>query len=61
VDVIYMAFDSVSHRKLLVKIRLLGIPDILVQWIASFLPERRMRVSLGADKSYWAQVLSGVP
>ena len=65
VDVIYLdyskAFDSVSHRKLLDKIRLLGAPDILVQWIASFLSGREMRVSLGSDKSYWAQVLSGVP
>jgi len=65
VDVIYLdyrkAFDSVSHRKLLDKIRMLGIPDKLVNWIQSFLADRKMRVGIGSDKSFWAEVLSGVP
>jgi len=64
-DVIYLdyrkAFDTVSHRKLIEKIASLGFPQDLVDWIKSFLEQRRMKVKLGGSSSFWADVLSGVP
>jgi ribonucleases P/MRP protein subunit RPP40 len=65
VDGIYLddskAFDSVSHSKLLGKIKLLSVPEVIANWIGSFLKDRKMRVSLESERSFWAEVLSGVP
>ena len=64
-DVIYLdfskAFDTVPHRRLLIKLKELGINDKLLSWCDAFLSGRRQRVCLGAHKSNWAPVTSGVP
>ena len=64
-DVAYLdfakAFDSVSHPKLLSKLRSLGISGLLLQWIESFLENRTQRVRTGSQLSDAANVTSGVP
>ncbi|KAI8495249.1 hypothetical protein Bbelb_272350 [Branchiostoma belcheri] len=64
-DVIYLdfrkAFDSVPIQRLLTKIASYGIKGKLLQWIASFLSDRKQRVCVNAVLSSWAEVTSGVP
>ena len=64
VDVIYTdfskAFDKVSHQKLLVKMKSYGLNGEILEWIRSFLSNRRQRVVLGDVSSSWEQVTSGV-
>lgn len=44
VDMLFLdfckAFDKVSHSKLLLKLELIGLPDYLIDWIASYLKNR---------------------
>ncbi len=65
IDVIYFdfskAFDSVSHKLLLTKLKEYGITGKLYDWIANFLKNRRQRVVLNGCKSDWVKVTSGVP
>ncbi len=65
VDVIYLdfskAFDKVHHSRLLTKLQKRGIPQLIVNWIESFLLHRQQRVVLGTNYSDWAPVSSGVP
>ena len=48
VDVVYLdfqkAFDRVSHEKLVLKMRRLGLEDGFVRWIENWLTDRRQRV-----------------
>ena len=55
------AFDVVSHDLMIVKLGLIGIKGCLLQWIASFLKDRKMRVSIKGHVSQPRDVLSGVP
>ena len=63
VDVAYFdyakAFDKVSHRLLLIKLRAYGIDGKLLAWLATYLEDRRQRVVVGNAKSPWLPVLSG--
>ena len=65
VDVAYLdfakAFDTVPHKRLIHKLRAYGISGRLLNWIKSFLTNRRQRVVQGEAKSSWSNVLSGVP
>ena len=65
IDVLYLdyrkAFDSVSHKKLLDKLKLSGINGKLLQWLESFLTGRSLRVGVRGSFSKWLNVLSGVP
>ena len=65
IDVIYFdfakAFDSVPHQRLLSKLNSYGISGKVLQWIATFLRDRKQRVVLNGYKSSWTNVLSGVP
>ena len=65
VDLIYTdfakAFDSVSHKRLLVKLESVGINGEALQWIITFLTNRRHRVSVKGKLSNWAYANSGVP
>jgi len=65
IDVVFLdyrkAFDSVPHKRLLNKIRALGLGDKVTKWIEDFLTERKMRVNVGGNFSTWLEVLSGVP
>jgi hypothetical protein len=65
VDVAYLdlakAFDSVSHAKLIHKLKSYGIRGSLLMWIESFLSNRQQRVIVENSKSNPIQVISGVP
>ena len=56
------AFDLIDHSILINKIRLLPIPNFVINWLISFLCGRKQRVKLARDcVSEWGAVPSGVP
>ena len=55
------AFESVSHIKLLEKLKSYHISGPLLEWITSFLSNRKQRVNVNSSFSEWARVTSGVP
>ena len=63
VDVAYFdyskAFDKVSHRLLLIKLKAYGIDGKLLIWLEAWLTGRRQRVVVGEAKSPWLEVVSG--
>ena len=65
VDIIYFdfkkTFDTVPHRRLLLKLKSYGIGGNLLSWINSFLTGRVQRVTLNNVYSEWSSVVSGVP
>ena len=65
VDVILLdfskAFDVVCHTILLLKLRCIGIPDFLLDWLRAFLTGRMMQVSVRGTLSNLRPVTSGVP
>jgi len=65
IDVLYLdyrkAFDSVSHLRLLQKLKLYGIDGDLWVWLRNFLTGRRMKVGVQGTFSTWTDVLSGIP
>ena len=64
-DVIYTdfakAFDSVAQERLIVKIESLGFTGDILEWIKSFLKNRKQCVKVAGKLSQWNEVLSGVP
>ena len=65
IDVIYTdfakAFDSVPHKRLLIKLKSIGIEDKVLQWIKSFLNIRKHSVCVEGEFSDWVHVNSGIP
>ena len=65
VDVIYCdfmkAFDKVPHKRLLKVLKYYCIPSKIVDWIESFLSNRKQRVIVNGTPSSWHDVISGVP
>ena len=65
VDIIYTdfskAFDKVPHQRLLKKMENLGIAGNTLQWIKSFLSDRKQRVRVENEFSSWTSVKSGIP
>ena len=65
VDVIYTdfskAFDRVSHKLLLSKLRSLGFHSQIFDWIKSYLENRVQSVKIGQTKSEIISNYSGVP
>ena len=65
VDIIYIdfskAFDIVPHQRLLKKMENLGIAGNTLQWIKSFLSDRKQRVRVKNEFSSWTSVKSGIP
>jgi hypothetical protein len=55
------AFDKVGHQRLLLKLNYYGIQGNTNNWIRSFLSNRKQTVVLEGERSYEANVLSGVP
>ena len=65
VDIVYLdfqkAFDTVPHKKLLIKVKSLGIRGKVAAWIEEWLKNRKQRVVIAGEASYWKNVTSGVP
>ena len=65
VDVVFLdfrkAFDKVPHRRLMSKVRALGIGGEVSRWIENWLADRRQRVLANGAPSGWTVVTSGVP
>ena len=65
VDVVYLdfqkAFDKVPHRRLMAKVKALGIGGSVADWITAWLTGRKQRVVIGGTPSGWSPVTSGVP
>lgn len=65
VDVVYLdfskAFDTVPHKRLLLKLKSFGFGGVALQLISSFLSGRQQRVSVGNSLSSYKDVTSGVP
>ena len=65
VDVIYIdlekAFDTVSHQKLLLKLRSIGIGGNFYEWLKDFLIGRRQCVKVNFSSSAYVDVISGIP
>jgi hypothetical protein len=55
------AFDKVPHRRLIAKLRGLGIGGKILQWIENWLANRKQRIVIDGEKSRWESVVSGVP
>ena len=64
-DTVYMdfkkAFDSVPHRRLLAKVKALGITGRVHAWITDFLKDRTQIVSVNGEASSVGKVTSGIP
>ena len=64
-DVIYLdfskAFDKVPHKRLLMKMKMLGVSGYILKWVESWLTNRKQRTVLNGTYSSWIDVLSGVP
>ena len=64
-DVIYLdfakAFDSVPHKRLILKMSAYGVRGKLLNWIENFLTDRWQRVTVMGESSEWSRVSSGVP
>ena len=65
VDVVYLyfqkAFNKVPYQRLLLKLKVHGISNDVINWIENWLTHRRQRVIIDGDISNWKFVLSGVP
>jgi len=55
------AFDTVPHKRLLEKIRGLGLGNVISTWIGDFLQGRKMKVCVRGSYSVWIDVISNVP
>ena len=64
-DIIYLdfskAFDKVPHKRLLAKMKGLGIGGNILKWTDSWLSNRKQRTVLNGSFSDWSEVISGVP
>ena len=56
-----LAFDSVRHERLLIKLYSLGIESKLLNWLRHFLTCRKRRAVVRGTFSDWAPVISGTP
>ena len=65
VDIVYLgfqkAFDKVQHQKVLLKLKVRGIGDGIIDWIEQWLTDRRQRVAVVGEVTNWKSVFSGVP
>ena len=62
IDVIYTdlekAFDKILHQKIVEKLKLFKVNPDIIDWICSFLFNRKMRVRINSKFSSWSNVIS---
>lgn len=60
VDSIYLdcrkAFDTVPHKRLIVKLRVARVRDCILKWIEAFLNGRQQRVVARGESSNWREL-----
>ena len=65
IDVIYLdfrkAFYTVAHTRLANKLYAYGIRGNILNWINSFLKDRKQKVMINSEGSEWSDVLSELP
>ena len=65
VDAVYLdfrkAFDTVSHKRLLCKLKSYGVHGQIFKWVEDFLSNRTQYVSVNGNNSNRIPVTSGVP
>ena len=65
IDAVYLdfakAFDTVPHARMMAKLQGCGIDGAVLEWIRSFLTERRQRICIRGNESSWSAVRSGIP
>ena len=65
IDIVYLdfrkAFDTVPHKRLLMKLKSYGITGKIYQWIEDFLVGRSQQVKVGTSLSKKSEVTSGIP
>ena len=65
VDAVYLdyrkVFDTVPHKRLLAKLKQVGIEGQVGLWIKNFLKDREQRVAIRGTLSIWRRVWSSVP
>lgn len=65
VDTIYTdfskAFDSIDHKRVLMKLDTFGFSSMFVKWFHSYLMDRHQIVEIGGEKSNPIRATSGVP
>ena len=65
VDIIYLdfqkAFDKVPHKRLMTKLKIHGIQGDVLNWMESWLKNRKQRVVINGKAFEWTNVISGVP
>lgn len=65
VDVIFFdlskAFDKVPHKKLINKLKSIGVPSDITNWVTSYLLNRKQYVEIEGSRSRFLDVFSGVP
>ena len=65
VDVVYLdfmkAFDIVSHKRLIGKLKSYGIEYYTLRWMQAFLSDRVQQVNVNGTNSEWANITSGIP
>ena len=55
------AFDTVPHKRLMIKLQSYGVDGQVLDWIEDFLRDRRQLVMINGERSNWASVVSGIP
>lgn len=65
VDAIYFdfakAFDKVPHELVISKLKHIGLPDWITEWLRSYLTDRKAHVKVGRARSHSYDISSGVP
>ena len=65
VDVVYLdfskAFDKISHKKMMQKLKAHGVHGVILNWIEDWLKDRKQKVSVNGFISDEEDVSSGVP
>ena len=55
------AFDTVPHKRLINKLDSYNIRNETINWIKTFLTERKQKVAVNGKESKWHNVTSGIP
>ena len=61
IDCIYLdfqkAFDSVSHKLLIHKLRMYNFSEPIMSWLTSFMSDRKQSIQINGVKSDWTSVI----